>query len=94
MTNLIKPKKVSFPTSDGLEAHGLLYAIEDEDGKIENAPLIVNIHGGPTGMVRNQFTTSPQYFATRGYVFFELNYRGSIGYGRDYRQKLKSRAIR
>ncbi|MHA2030465.1 MAG: alpha/beta hydrolase family protein, partial [Candidatus Kariarchaeaceae archaeon] len=87
-SQLAVPRKITFPTSDGLESHGLMYALNDEDGNLKDAPIIINIHGGPTGMATNVFTRNSQYFATRGYLFFELNYRGSIGYGKEYRQKL------
>jgi dipeptidyl aminopeptidase/acylaminoacyl peptidase len=82
------PRKITFPTSDGLESHGLMYAVNDDDGYIKDAPIIINVHGGPTGMATNMFGRNPQYFASRGYVYFELNYRGSIGFGKEYRQKL------
>ncbi|MFV2015857.1 MAG: prolyl oligopeptidase family serine peptidase, partial [Candidatus Heimdallarchaeota archaeon] len=87
-TNLVPPRKITFPTSDGLESHGLMYAINDSEGKLQNAPVIINVHGGPTGMATNSFNRSAQYFASRGYLYFELNYRGSIGFGKEYRQKL------
>lgn len=85
---LVIPEKITFPTSDGLESYGLLYAQKDESGKIDHAPVFIGIHGGPTGMRTNLFSSDPQYFASRGYVYFELNYRGSIGFGKEYRQKL------
>jgi dipeptidyl aminopeptidase/acylaminoacyl peptidase len=87
-SQVITPKRITFPTSDGLESHGLLYSAEDSQGNVEKAPLIINVHGGPTGMATNSFNRTAQYFASRGYVYFELNYRGSIGFGKEYRQKL------
>ena len=52
-------------------------------------PLIVNIHGGPTSQVRGGFRPGAQYFTSRGYAFLEVNYRGSTGYGREYRNALR-----
>ncbi|OLS23866.1 MAG: Acylamino-acid-releasing enzyme [Candidatus Heimdallarchaeota archaeon LC_2] len=82
------PKKISFPTSDGQEAHGLLYVQKDNNGETKNAPLIIEVHGGPTGMKTNTFSLGAQYYASRGYAFFQVNHRGSIGYGREYREIL------
>lgn len=53
-----------------------------------NAPAIIWAHGGPTGMITNSFQLYAQYFAARGYLFFAANYRGSIGYGKAYRESL------
>ena len=52
-------------------------------------PLIINIHGGPTSQVHAEFSPRAQFFATRGYAVLEVNYRGSTGYGREYRNALR-----
>ncbi|GAB4483438.1 MAG: prolyl oligopeptidase family serine peptidase [Anaerolineales bacterium] len=75
---------------DGESVHGLYYPPHHPTVKGKGfPPLIVHIHGGPTSQVRNGFNPRAQYFATRGYAFLEVNYRGSTGYGRAYRQKLR-----
>jgi dipeptidyl aminopeptidase/acylaminoacyl peptidase len=51
--------------------------------------LIVNVHGGPTSQVRTSFNPRAQFFASRGYAVLEVNYRGSSGYGRAYRDMLR-----
>ncbi len=84
---LIKPVEITYPTIEG-DAHGMLYAVPDENGKVEKCPTIFIIHGGPTGMVLNRFQPNIAYFVTRGWAVFAVNHRGSIGYGREYRQAL------
>lgn len=51
-------------------------------------PLIISIHGGPTGHVGPGLKIKTQYFTTRGYAFFYINYAGSTGYGGQYRDSL------
>ncbi|MCY1177160.1 Dipeptidyl aminopeptidase BIII [compost metagenome] len=51
-------------------------------------PLVVFIHGGPTSACYPMFDPRIQYWAQRGFAVADLNYRGSSGYGRDYRQAL------
>ncbi|KKN33522.1 hypothetical protein LCGC14_0803020, partial [marine sediment metagenome] len=86
--SLVEPEIISFPTSDKSKSHGLLYLKADNMGKKENAPGVILVHGGPTGMSTDQFNGFIQYLATRGYGVFAINHRGSIGYGKDYREKL------
>ena len=52
-------------------------------------PAIVNIHGGPTGQALAQYNPRAQFFATRGYAYLEVNYRGSTGYGKGYMAALR-----
>lgn len=52
-------------------------------------PLIVYIHGGPTGQSTSKFNPRAQFFTSRGYAVLEVNYRGSAGFGRAYRDKLR-----
>ncbi|KAL7793176.1 Alpha/Beta hydrolase protein [Trichoderma ceciliae] len=51
-------------------------------------PLIINAHGGPTSHAGPGLSYRVQYFTSRGYGYFALNYTGSTGYGRDYRNAL------
>lgn len=75
-------KYVSFKSRDGLTIHGYLTVPKDAKGPV---PLIVNPHGGPYG-VRDTWGWNPehQFFASRGYATFQVNYRGSGGYGREF----------
>ena len=85
-----QPSPVSWPGMDGETAYGLYYPPHNERFEgIGKPPLVVNVHGGPTSQVRNVFNLRAQFFATRGYAYLEVNYRGSTGYGRAYRNRLR-----
>ncbi|MCS7248277.1 MAG: S9 family peptidase [Anaerolineales bacterium] len=76
---------------DGETVHGLYYPPHSLSASGRGLPpLIVGVHGGPTSQVKNGFNPRAQFFATRGYAFLEVNYRGSTGYGRAYREKLRA----
>ena len=86
------PRAITFPTSDGEHAHGLFHAptstrAASPPGTLP--PLIVRIHGGPTAASRAEFSTSVQFWTTRGFAVLEVDYRGSTGYGRRYRDLLR-----
>lgn len=85
-----KPEGIDWPGMDGEVAHGLYFAPQNPlfEG-VGKPPLIINIHGGPTSQVRNNFNPRAQFFTSRGYAVLEVNYRGSTGYGRTYRNKLR-----
>ncbi len=75
---------------DGL-AYGLYYAPANPAFQAEGQPpLVVLIHGGPTGQRVAGFSATAQFFASRGYAVLDVNYRGSAGYGRAYRNQLRS----
>jgi dipeptidyl aminopeptidase/acylaminoacyl peptidase len=57
----------------------------EADGK---PPALVMIHGGPTSQRTARFEAANQFFATRGFAVLDVNYRGSTGYGRTYRDAL------
>jgi dipeptidyl aminopeptidase/acylaminoacyl peptidase len=88
---IVKPEIITYPTSDGQQAHGFMYVRKKSNNQNEKIPCIFLIHGGPTGMHLDRFHYIPQYFASRGYAVFSVNYRGSIGYGRDYREILNGK---
>jgi len=75
-------KPVQYRSRDGLVIHGYLTLPLGSSGK--NLPLIVNPHGGP--WVRDSWTFDPevQFFANRGYVVLQMNFRGSSGYGKSF----------
>lgn len=86
------PEPVDFPTEGGVPCHGLLYRPRNEGCEApadELPPLVVRIHGGPTAAARSEFSTSVQFWTTRGFAVVEVNYRGSTGYGRRYRDQLR-----
>jgi dipeptidyl aminopeptidase/acylaminoacyl peptidase len=88
------PRLISFPTTDGDEAHAVYYPPTNPDYQApdgERAPLIVHIHGGPTSAVSPAFSMETAYWTTRGIGIVDVNYRGSTGFGRDYRRKLEYR---
>ena len=82
-----RPQGFSYPSGDG-KAHGFFYPAMSGSGP---APLIVFIHGGPTSACYPVLDPRIQYWAQRGFAVADLNYRGSSGYGRAYRQALHLR---
>jgi len=86
------PESITFPTGSGEQAHAFWYAPRNPhfrapDG--EHPPLIVIGHGGPTGATTPSFSLATQYWTTRGFAVLDVNYRGSTGYGRAYRELLR-----
>lgn len=84
---LSKPIPITFPTDNNEQAHGLLYLPNNPKSR-EKPPLIIHVHGGPTFLFRNQLDLRVQFWTTQGYAVLGLNYRGSTGYGRSFRQKI------
>ncbi len=85
------PRSVSFPTGGGDSARGFLYMPNNKDFRApdgELPPLIVKIHGGPTAQARRGLSLRIQYWTSRGFALLDVNYRGSTGYGTEYRRKL------
>ncbi len=83
------PEAVVWAAPDGGKVHGLYYAPKSAAFLGEGLPpAIVVAHGGPTDQATAGYHANTQFFTTRGYGVLEVNYRGSTGYGRDYRQAL------
>jgi dipeptidyl aminopeptidase/acylaminoacyl peptidase len=78
------PEAVTWTSSGGSTVHGLLY----RPSGVEKPPLLVRVHGGPTGHVEAGFDARTSYWLDRGWAILQVNYRGSSGYGRAYRQAL------
>jgi dipeptidyl aminopeptidase/acylaminoacyl peptidase len=85
------PEAIEFPTEHGLTAHGFFYAPRNPDFAAppgELPPLIVISHGGPTSATLAVLNLGIQYWTSRGFAVLDVNYGGSTGYGRAYRQRL------
>ena len=87
-----RPESVTFPTGDGDEAHAYYYPPTNPGFKApasEMPPVIVLSHGGPTSAASASFSLDIQFWTSRGFAVTDVNYRGSTGYGRAYRDALK-----
>jgi len=88
------PRAIDFTTRDGDIAHAFYYPPANggyERPEDEQPPLRVCCHGGPTSHSTASFDIDYQYFTTRGIGVVDVNYRGSTGYGREYRRLLNGR---
>jgi len=88
------PRAIEFPTGDGPNAHAFYYPPTNSgwEGLDDEAPpLQVTAHGGPTAHVSPHLDLEMQYLTQRGIGVVDVNYRGSTGYGRDYRRLLSGR---
>ncbi|MGY1743188.1 MULTISPECIES: prolyl oligopeptidase family serine peptidase [unclassified Blastococcus] len=93
-----RPERVSFPTPDGGTgigtAHALVYPPTNPDVRApegELPPLLVVVHGGPTAAALPVLNVEVQYWTSRGFCVADVDYRGSAGYGRRYRDALQGR---
>ena len=85
------PEAIEFPTEGGVTAYGFFYPPKNPDyapPASELPPLIVYVHGGPTSAVSNALDLADQFWTTRGFAYLVVNYGGSTGFGREYRQRL------
>ncbi len=85
------PETITFDTPDG-PTHALFYPptnpdFNGPDG--ETPPLIVKIHGGPTGNARTTLNPAYLFWTSRGFGIVDVDYGGSSGYGRAYRNRLR-----
>ncbi len=86
------PRPIEFPTSSGETAHGFYYPPTNHDFAApegERPPLIVQSHGGPTSHATPALDREFLYWTSRGFGVVDVNYRGSSGYGRAYRDRLR-----
>ena len=87
------PETFTYQTSDSEKSHALFYSPTNPEYEIsekENPPLIVLAHGGPTGAARRQLQLSIAYWTSRGFGVADVDYRGSTGYGRSFRHRLRN----
>ncbi len=85
------PKAITFPTDDGTPVYGFYYPPKNDDAtppEDEKPPLIVILHGGPTAATDVRLNLKIQFWTSRGFAVLDVNYRGSTGYGRHYRELL------
>jgi dipeptidyl aminopeptidase/acylaminoacyl peptidase len=90
--DLSVPAPVTFPTAGGAVAHGLLYPPTSRrfaGPPGTRPPLLVMIHGGPTDAAKPALRINTQYWTSRGFAVVDMNYRGSTGYGRPYRELMR-----
>jgi dipeptidyl aminopeptidase/acylaminoacyl peptidase len=85
------PEAIRYPSRDGETAHAWFYAPANPaftGGSDERPPLIVMSHGGPTSQATSELDLEVQYWTSRGFAVADVNYGGSSGYGRAYRERL------
>lgn len=88
--DLPRPVAVEWETAGSGKVYGLYSAPANSRFEGQGAPpLIVSVHGGPTSQSVMDYPRSAHYFTSRGYAWLEVNYRGSSGYGRSYRDALR-----
>jgi dipeptidyl aminopeptidase/acylaminoacyl peptidase len=89
--HISRPEAISFPSTGGEQAHALYYPPKNKDftgSPAEHPPLIVLSHGGPTSAAITTLRFTIQFWTNRGFAVADVNYGGSVGYGRDYRRRL------
>jgi dipeptidyl aminopeptidase/acylaminoacyl peptidase len=89
---LAVPQTLTYPVSNGEPAHAFYYPPANRDFRAPagaKPPLLVLSHGGPTAATSSALNLKLQYWTSRGFAVLDVNYRGSTGYGRDYRLKLE-----
>lgn len=92
-----RPRAIKFPTVHGPDgasrsAHAWFYPPTSPDHRPlpgEQPPLLVMLHGGPTSHAGPAFKTAVQFWTTRGFAVVDVNYGGSTGFGRAYRERLR-----
>lgn len=85
-------REFEFPTENDKTAFAYFYEPRNPEytgPEHEKPPLRVVLHGGPTAATTNAFSYAIQYWTTRGFAVADVNYGGSTGYGREYRNRLK-----
>lgn len=84
LASFARPTPVSFEARDGVTLHGLLYLPSNADPDGKAARVVIGLHGGPTAQSRPTFDPVTEYLVSNGIAVFELNFRGSTGYGKSF----------
>ena len=86
------PESISCSVPSGnTDVHAFYYAPHNPDFEPppgEAPPLIIRLHGGPTGAASNALQIAVQFWTSRGFAYLDLNYGGSTGFGRAYRERI------
>ncbi len=94
--DFVFPETATFPAHDGEPIHGFLYLPQKPENL--SPPVIIHLHGGPTMQARPKFDAFHQFLIQKGFAIFDLNYRGSTGYGKRFmrldNQLLRKNAVR
>jgi dipeptidyl aminopeptidase/acylaminoacyl peptidase len=88
---LSRPQSIEFPTANQKTAYAFFYPPQNQDYTApanSKPPLVVKSHGGPTAATASTLNLRMQYWTSRGFAVLDVNYGGSTGYGREYRQRL------
>lgn len=91
-TFISPPYPIAFPTTNHQTAYAFYYPPTNPLYRApagELPPLLVNVHGGPTGQTKGFLSPGVQFWTSRGFAYVDVNYGGSIGYGRAYRERLR-----
>ena len=86
-----RPRPIAYPTRDGQRAFAYFHVPCNRRYRAppgSKPPLLVIVHGGPTGRATPQCSPLTRFFTSLGYAVLDVNHRGSSGYGRAYRQSL------
>ncbi len=92
VADISQPRALSFASEQGQSVHTFFYPPCNSRHSLrpgEQPPLVVFLHGGPSSAAYPVFDARIQYWTQRGFAVADLNYRGSTGFGRDYRLALK-----
>jgi dipeptidyl aminopeptidase/acylaminoacyl peptidase len=88
---IARAEPITFPTAGGGRGYAFYYPPKNDAYRApagDKPPLIVNVHGGPTGARDPRFNPLVLFWTSRGFGYVDVNYGGSSGYGRAYRERL------
>jgi dipeptidyl aminopeptidase/acylaminoacyl peptidase len=81
--DFVDPLSLRFEARDGITLQGLLYLPDASIYKLE-PPVVLDVHGGPTAQARPEFLPATQYLVNKGIAVFDVNFRGSTGFGKTF----------